>query len=523
MFKKLSIQWKVALSTSIYILFVLIGAILFTFFSFEQKILVEKKNGIGKTIESVIESYKEEFITSNLEKINELVESLKNITSVTDVHIYSPEGRVIGDIDLKNLGTVDKEKIKLFKKEPYRVQHRNLINLYYPVKVEDYILGYVFVQYDLNILKKSIDKDLIKILLQTLFIATFVIIFSAAGTFLISGYVVKPLRELKEKLLNLTNSNMTDLIKLESFSKKPVKCEKELSKYCWLTTDNGKEVLKDIGNQALDKCSSCEVFKKYAGDEIQQLTLSFYMMVASLQDYLEKLEQAHKERETLNCMATMGEMSAKIAHEVKNALYAIGNAANYLRHNIDNELVREFSGIIKNEVNRLNELTVSFLNFSKLIEPKFETGDFNQEIKHSIELLKDDFEDEGIDIIYEFDKNIPPFPFDKNLMRQVIFNLLLNALDALKEKNSDKKYIKITTKIKKKKNHNIVVLSIEDNGIGIKDEYKEKIFKPFFTTKQKGTGLGLPMVYKIVYSHNGIINMESKYGEGTKFTIELKI
>jgi len=208
---------------------------------------------------------------------------------------------------------------------------------------------------------------------------------------------------------------------------------------------------------------------------------------------------------------------------VKNALYAIGNAANYLKHNIENELVKEFSDIIKNEVNRLNELTISFLNFSKLIEPKFEKGDLNKEVKHSVELLKEDFEDENIKIIYDLDENLPVFEFDKNLIRQVVFNLVLNSLDALKEKGGKDRYLKIQTRYIKSKNENIVRLSIEDNGIGIKEEYKEKIFKPFFTTKQKGTGLGLPMVYKIIYSHNGFINMSSEYKKGTKFDINFKL
>ncbi len=524
MFKKLSIQWKVALATSVYILLVLIGAIFFTFFSFENKILNEKTNGTLKTIESLIESSKESFVLSNLEKINELVSTISRIKSVTQVSVLDIDGRVIGDKDLHNLGTIRKEKLKLFKKKPSVKKEGNLINLYYPVKIDDDNIGYVFVQYDLNILKKAIDQDLLKILIQTLAIASVVIIFSALGTFFISGYMITPLRTLKEKILHLTSSNMDELIEIKPVkTKNNDKCEKSISEKCWLLSENGKDILRNLGEQALNTCSTCNTFKKYSGDEIQQLTLSFYMMVSSLIDYLNKLEEAHKERETLNCMATMGEMSAKIAHEVKNALYAIGNAANYLKHNIDNELVKEFSAIIKDEVNRLNELTVSFLNFSKLIEPKFEKGNINREIKHSVQLLKDDLEDEGIEVIYSLDEKIPEFEFDKNLLRQVIFNLVLNSLDAIKEKNPEEKYIKITTRYEEKKNNRYVILSIEDNGIGIKEEHKEKIFKPFFTTKQKGTGLGLPMVYKIIYSHNGFINMHSEYGKGTRFDIEFRI
>ena len=523
MFKKLSIQWKVALSTSVYILFVLIGAIFFTFFSFEQKILNEKTNGTLKTIESLIENSKESFILSNLEKINELVSTISKITSVTKVRIFDIDGRVIGDKNIKNLGIDEKKQLSYFKDRPYVKREKNLINLFYPVKIDDENIGYVYVQYDLNILKESIDKDLLQILLQTFAIASVVILISAAGTFFISGYMVKPLRNLKEKILHLTSSNMDELIDIKTLKTKKNICHKGISERCWLLSKDGKEILQEIGNQALNTCSTCETFKKHSGDEIQQLTLSFYMMVSSLKDYLNKLEEAHRERETLNCMATMGEMSAKIAHEVKNALYAIGNAANYLKHNIENELVKEFSDIIKNEVNRLNELTISFLNFSKLIEPKFEKGDLNKEVKHSVELLKEDFEDENIKIIYDLDENLPVFEFDKNLIRQVVFNLVLNSLDALKEKGGKDRYLKIQTRYIKSKNENIVRLSIEDNGIGIKEEYKEKIFKPFFTTKQKGTGLGLPMVYKIIYSHNGFINMSSEYKKGTKFDINFKL
>ncbi|EDP74337.1 ATP-binding protein, partial [Hydrogenivirga sp. 128-5-R1-1] len=112
---------------------------------------------------------------------------------------------------------------------------------------------------------------------------------------------------------------------------------------------------------------------------------------------------------------------------------------------------------------------------------------------------------------------------DKNMIKQVLFNMILNSIEALKEKEGKYKFIKIKTYLETIKNINFVVLEIEDNGTGIKDEDKEKIFKPFFTTKQKGTGLGLPMVYKIVFSHNGTISIESEYGKGVKFIIKFKV
>ncbi|MFN3788372.1 MAG: sensor histidine kinase, partial [Sulfurihydrogenibium azorense] len=247
----------------------------------------------------------------------------------------------------------------------------------------------------------------------------------------------------------------------------------------------------------------------------------FYMMLSSLNDYINKLEEAYKERETLSCMAAMGEMSAKIAHEIKNALYSISNAANYIKNNANDEIIKEFGKIIKEESYRLNDMTVSFLNFSKLIEPKFSQEDLNEVIKNSIGLLIYDCEDYGIKVDLKLDNNLPKTFIDQNLIKQVLVNLILNSIDAIREKNTENPIIKISTEYLRNKDK--IRLTVEDNGIGIKEENKGKIFKPFFTTKPKGTGLGLPMVYKIIFLHGGTVNVESVYGKYTKFIIEIPV
>ncbi|RMD45490.1 MAG: two-component sensor histidine kinase, partial [Aquificota bacterium] len=395
---------------------------------------------------------------------------------------------------------------------------------YYPVKIDEDVIGYVIVRYNQNMIKTAVDKEIMSVVLQTGSIAVFVILASFLGTFFISGVAVRPIVELKNKILDITTKDFQSKGILDKPLKKSKnkECIKELAENCWIVSENPENALDEIGELSIKECSKCEKFHKLANDEIDELSYSFYMMTASLKDYLKKLEEAHKERETLNCMATMGEMSAKIAHEIKNALYAIGNAAGYLKHSVNNEIVKEFSSVIKDEVNRLNEMTITFLNFSKLVEPKFELNDLNKEIERTVKLLKDDFEDENIELNLNLGK-IPAFKFDKNMIKQVLFNLILNSIDAIKEKGIEKGLITINTYYKEEKNKKVVVLEIEDNGIGIKKEHKEKIFKPFFTTKQKGTGLGLPMVYKIIFSHGGIINMNSEYGKGTKFIIEFKV
>lgn len=158
-----------------------------------------------------------------------------------------------------------------------------------------------------------------------------------------------------------------------------------------------------------------------------------------------------------------------------------------MRKNIDNPFVNEFSTVIIEEVNRLNEMTVSFLNFSKLIEPKFKNGDLNSVVKKSVDLLREDIEIEGIKVITDLDPDLPEFKFDENLIKQVIFNLILNAIDAVKEKNSSDKYIKIGTYYDEKYDGTAsVVLEVEDNGIGIKRSTGIRYSSPSSQLSQMG-------------------------------------
>ena len=525
--KRLSIQWKVALLTSFYILVVLVGSILFAVWNFEKNLLKEREKNTIKTISNIVESYKDFFIVRNLEKIDEMVKKISSSEAVVKTVVLDIDGRVIGHTDITNLGKFFPDIIKRFSKKssPFLEKKAdNTVNYYYPVMVETTPVGYVITSYNKDIIKATVDFDILKIAIQTLSISIFVIFASFLGTFVISGIVIRPIKVLKDKIVNLA-SNIDKPLKIEKVFKPNLskECIKEISSECWLSSDNASKIMQELGELTLRECQNCPKYKSSVSGEIEELTYSFYMMTASLKDYLKKLEEAYKERETLNCLASMGEMSAKIAHEIKNALYAIGNAANYLRTNVNNPLVKEFSTVIKDEVNRLNEMTVSFLNFSKLIEPKFEYQDLNQAIKESVKLLEDDFKNENMCLLLELDENIPPIRFDKNLLKQIVLNLAINALDALRETQKDTKIFKIKTQTIEKQNNRFIQIIFEDNGTGIPEEIKDKIFKPFFSAKPKGTGLGLPIVYKIVYSHGWNINLQTEKNKGTKFIIEIKL
>ncbi len=511
--KNLSIKFKTALYISIYILLVLFASMILTVYSFYGKILNDRIKSLEDNIISLSESFKEKIVVKNFEKIDELVNFIMKNKAVKEVLITDKDNKVIGSSNVLYIGKI----YTGFTNKDYR-------SFYYSLKVGDDIIGNIIVFYDEEIIEKELAKDIEHIVYPLSLVIIFIFLASFIGIFLISSYNVKPLIDLKGKILSLFTqgfNNLNAVMDIKPISKDEKKCNKNIVDTCWLTSQNSADILLSIGENAIKECSKCEVFNKYTGDEISKLTYSFYIMVASLNDYISKLEEVYKERETLSCMATMGEMSAKIAHEIKNALYSISNAANYIKNNSKDGIIREFGKIIKEESNRLNEMTISFLNFSKLIEPSFKLVNLNEVVENSVKLLNYDCEDNNIKLILDLDENIPMIYLDENLIKQAIVNLVLNSIDAIKEKNIYDGYIKIKTSFLENKQK--VTLTIEDNGIGIKEEYREKIFKPFFTTKPKGTGLGIPMVYKIVFLNGGSINLKSEYGKYTKFIIELPI
>lgn len=509
----LSIKLKTSLLTAVYILLILIFSISLTAYSFKEKLQQEKINSLKENVINLSESYKDSIITLNLEKIDELVYFIKNIKSVEDVFVIDQDGKVVGGTQVKYLGfqNVDTAKIR-----------GNYTSFEYNLKVDQFQVGKVIVLFDENYLKKEVFEDIKKVLFLLLFVVSFIMVASFLGTFLISSALVSPLIDLKEKILNLFvenfNYNQTDRIVKD----KKVECINHITDNCWLFTGKPYDNLLQISEQAAKVCPTCKIFTDNSKDEIKQLSYSFMIMVASLNNFISKLEEAHRERETLSCMAAMGEMSARLAHEIKNALYSISNAANYIKQNTDDKTIKDFGRIIKDEANRLNEITISFLNFSKLLEPKMERRDINQTILETFELLKYDCEDEDINLILLLDKDLPPIQHDPNLIKQVLFNLVLNSIDAIKQKGSNQvDQITIRSYKVKSKDKDFLRIELEDNGIGIPKTIFDKIFKPFFTTKQKGTGLGLSIVYKIIHAHSGSINVESEYGKYTKFIIEI--
>jgi len=217
-------------------------------------------------------------------------------------------------------------------------------------------------------------------------------------------------------------------------------------------------------------------------------------------------------------LAALGKLSAGIAHEIRNPLSSIRGLAQFVYNSFSktDERKEDLNAIIQ-EVDRLNKLVVQVLDFAKLQKPNLTRFSLNDLIGKITELFKLETKDKQIKFSLELSPDISKIQADEDQVRQILMNVIINAIQAIPKKGE----IKIKTEKTLLKGEPAIKLIIEDSGIGIPERDFTQIFDPFFSTKDKGSGLGLSIVYKLIEAHQGEIKVESKEGEGTKFVIFL--
>ncbi len=214
-------------------------------------------------------------------------------------------------------------------------------------------------------------------------------------------------------------------------------------------------------------------------------------------------------------LSALGELSAGMAHEIRNPLGSIRGTAEILRDGIDPEDRRyEFAQILVKEVDRLNQVVKDFLDFAK--PARLEKGRVNviESLQEVLTLTRQPTVNAGIMVHLNAEKNLQ-VAGNREQLKQVFLNLVLNAQQAM----SGGGELTITTEKKDK----MLLVRFADTGQGIPEENLEKIFNPFFTTRQEGTGLGLAITHRILRSHGGKMEVKSRVGEGSVFTVFLPL
>lgn len=239
-----------------------------------------------------------------------------------------------------------------------------------------------------------------------------------------------------------------------------------------------------------------------------------------LRDVVRELTDAQKRLIEQEKFRSLGEMTANIAHEIKNPLVIIGGFAKRLAKRMQNEHTEDkYIDIILKEVSRLEKILNEILNYVKESPSISETCTINDFLDEILYLLSTDTSWEQINIVKKFDTALPSIPCDSQQLKQVFINIFMNAFEAMNGRG------KLTIKTARSlfDNQPFIGISITDTGGGISPAVIDNIFNPFFTTKEQGTGLGLAISNKIINNHRGRIDIENMVGKGVTFIVYLPL
>jgi two-component system, NtrC family, sensor kinase len=262
--------------------------------------------------------------------------------------------------------------------------------------------------------------------------------------------------------------------------------------------------------------------KMYTHEDLELLTTlanSATIAIENAQLY-ENLKNTQKVMLRADRLASLGTLAAGLAHEIRNPLVAIKTFTQLLPERFDDEEFRNyFTSVAAGEIDRISTLVTELLEFSRPSGPFFQQENLNDVLDKMITLIKTEAKQKEVTIETVLAEDLPTITIDKEQIKQVIINILLNAIQHTPEKGS----IVVTTRSVAKMNGGpgFVQVEISDTGVGIPDEELEKIFTPFYTTRAKGSGLGLAISHQIIQEHEGTIDVRSAMQKGTTFTINL--
>ena len=246
----------------------------------------------------------------------------------------------------------------------------------------------------------------------------------------------------------------------------------------------------------------------------------YRLLAEELAETNRRLEQAQEEARRSERLAALGQLTAGLAHEIRNPLAVIKGSAETLTRRLESAdpLTTELAGYISSEVNRLNTIVTRFLHFARPLKLEKRPTQIPPLLDRALKVAGERWPEAKVELKQEVPENLPEMLIDPDLCEQAFVNLVLNAYEAM---GSNGGTLTVQAAPANSEGKRGVVIGIEDTGPGIPSELREQIFNPFFTTKKEGVGLGLSLVSKIVDDHRGWIRVSSEPGKGACFRVFL--
>jgi signal transduction histidine kinase len=274
-----------------------------------------------------------------------------------------------------------------------------------------------------------------------------------------------------------------------------------------------QEKIARVGEGDLDACVK---FAK-RNDEIGDLGRNFNHMVQQLRESRDEIERLHRtQMSRAEHLATLGELATGLAHEIRNPLAGIAGVIEIVGRDLPSTSpARAVIRDVRQEIAQINRILTDLLQAARPHPPEVRASDLNVTVEHAVMLARQQVLSKPIRIELEKDPHLPIVEHDSDQIHQVVLNLLLNSVQAIEGVGA----VRVVLATKKDK----VLISVADSGRGISPEHLPFIFRPFYTTKGNGTGLGLSLARRIVEDHRGQIEVESELGRGTEFLVTIPI
>jgi len=508
---KLRHKFTLAILTNIGVILVCFVVMIHTFQERELMANVEKRN--MSLAQNMASEAADGLLMRHLQQLDRLVRSVQESIDAAYVLVVDSEDRIVAHTDRSRLG----ERRQVPQEDAVQVQERDrdstAVKEYrIPVRIRGENLGWCVMAVNRHKDEAKVASGLHELRTKLFVVSGGLFVAAFMTSAILAALLTKRLRLLRDKMRQVQLGDFTVSVPegrmpvcSEFLNCEHTQCPAHGQPKCWTIANRFLEQYKN--------CLECAVYTKSAGDEIGELNLAFNQMVQDLRLNLRKLEQANLEKSRMERLSLLGQMSAQVAHEVKNPLNSIIGAAHYLRSNFQGEILREFLQIIEEESQRLSDIVTNFLNFAKPSQANLIRSDLNEVVKNTLNLVEQEVEDKGVQLVFDPDRKLRALKFDAAKVKQALLNILINAAQACREGGR----IDVRTWQENKK----VSLQISDTGCGMDREVQDNLFKPFFTTKVRGSGLGLAIAEQNIRDLGGSIQVESTEGEGSTFTILL--
>lgn len=530
-YKKMSLvrQFSAAVVFLIFIMMVVVNALIIN----HQKNLLRSEMNDNHLVlaKKLAKDVVEPLISMDPLSLDKLVRTTAQTPACVYASVIDKDKRIVAHTNRALLGhEPGTEDLQQFiravsggEEQVHNVYGKDMTEIIVPVKAGYEAVGAVMLGFSRDA-TDAVIEDSLGGLEKYIFLVSFAVMAAGIwGAYGLARWLATPMKKLRDGMervqegnldVEMANSNLLDCSRVLECG--ATDCPAFGKQRCWNIPGTRCFGYVQAGvDEKMHLCRDCRVYKESCGDEIGELVEGFNQMVRKLRDSMKELEASNKEKARLEKFSALGEMAMTVAHEIKNPLNSIRGAASYLKDNFEGEVLSEFLLIIEEETKRLNDIVTSILRYSKPVPLKLQVSDMNKLVRDTIELVRQEATENNVEVIMEVDEKVLPFKFDFQQMKQAFLNILVNSLDATKAGDT----IKIITGIDEAN----VIVKIQDSGMGMSEETICDIFKPFYTTKTRGSGLGLACVERIIKDHKGDITVRSEAGMGTEFTITLPL